>query len=68
MDMTKRAVKAALGFEKDAELARFFGVTRQAISQMGEDEPLPEGRQWQARAKRPDLFGSPSTSKQQLAS
>lgn len=56
MDMTKRSVKAALGFEKDIELANFLGISKQAVSQMGDDEPMPEGRQWQARAKRPDLF------------
>lgn len=56
MDMTKRSVKALLGFEKDTELARFLGISKQAVSQMGDDDQLPEGRQWQLVAKRPDLF------------
>jgi hypothetical protein len=59
MDMTKRSVKAALGYEKDVELARFLGISKQAVSQIGEEDQLPEGRQWQARAKRPDLFPAP---------
>lgn len=56
MNMTKRAVREALG-GKDADMARFFGVTAGAVSQWPDDELLPEGRQWQARALRPDLFG-----------
>ena len=56
MEMTKRSVKETLGFEKDIELANFLGISKQAVSQMGEDEPLPEGRQWQVRALRPDAF------------
>ncbi len=56
MNMTKRAVREALG-GKDADVARFFGVTAGAVSQWPDDELLPEGRQWQARALRPDLFG-----------
>ncbi len=59
MDMTKRSVKAALGFEMDVELAKFLGISKQAVSRMPEDEPLPEGRQWQLRAERPGLFPPP---------
>ena len=58
MDMTKRAVKEALGIETDAELARFFDIGRWAVGQWPDDKPIPEGRQWQARALRPDLFGA----------
>lgn len=57
MDMTKREVKKALGIESDAELARFFGIGRWAVGQWPADDPIPSGRQWQARALRPDLFG-----------
>lgn len=56
MDLTKRAIKGALGIETDAELARFFGIGRWAVGQWPEDQPIPEARQWQLRAKRPDLF------------
>lgn len=56
MEMTKRSVKETLGFEKDIELATFLGISKQAVSQMGEDDALPEGRQWQIRALRPDKF------------
>lgn len=61
MDMTKQAVKSALELETDAELARFFGIGRWAVGQWPLDEPIPEGRQWQARALRPDLFGPAPT-------
>lgn len=59
MEMTKRNVKAALGFDTDAELARFFGIGRWAVGQWPDDKPIPEGRQWQLRAKRPELFPEP---------
>ncbi len=56
MEMTKRSVKASLGFKKDIELARFLGISKQAVGQIAEDDPLPEGRQWQVCALRPDVF------------
>lgn len=56
MQLTKRSVKQTLGFERDVELATLLGISKQAVSQMGEDDPLPEGRQWQLRALRPDAF------------
>lgn len=55
--LTKKVVRQALGFSRDSELAQFFGTTKQAVSKWSEDLPLPDGRQWQARALRPDLFG-----------
>jgi hypothetical protein len=66
MDMTKREVKAALGIKTDAELARFFegdkpgGLNRWAVGQWADDQPIPTARQWEARAKRPDLFPMPA--------
>ncbi|MCD0280497.1 hypothetical protein JWH04_16425 [Xanthomonas melonis] len=57
--ITKRSAREALGFSRDVELAKFFGTTKQAVSAWPEDRPLPEGRQWQARAIRPDVFGPP---------
>ena len=56
MDITKRAAKAALGYTQDAQLARVFVITRQALSRIGEDDPLPEHRQWELRAKFKHLF------------
>lgn len=56
MQITKRSAKAALGFLTDVEFASFLGCSKQAVSKMLEDEPLPDGRQWQLRALRPDLF------------
>lgn len=57
MDITKQAAKAALGIKTDTELAAFLGVTKQAVSSWGDDSPLPDGRQWQLLALRPDVFG-----------
>ena len=62
MNMTKREVKTALGIQTDADLARLFGIGRWAVGQWPEDQPIPEGRQWQLRAKRPDLFPMPDAS------
>jgi hypothetical protein len=56
MDITKRAVKAALGFKKDSELARFFGIGRGGVHHWKDDEAIPPLRQYQLRDKRPDLF------------
>lgn len=54
-NLTKRTARELLGVN-DAGLADFFNVTPGAISQWSEDEPLPKGRQWELRARRPDLF------------
>jgi hypothetical protein len=56
MNITKRQAKELLRIKTDAELARFFGVSRKAPHFWKEDEPLPEGRQWELRARRPELF------------
>ena len=61
MDITKRSAKKALGFETDVELAKFLGVTKQALTRVSDDEALPAGHQWQLRAKRPDLFPVPAS-------
>jgi hypothetical protein len=59
MNMTKRQIRDALGFQLDKELAEFFGVGKAAISAWDEEKPIPEGRQWQAHAKRPDRVPAP---------
>lgn len=62
MDITKRALKKALGIETDVEVAAFFNTSKQAVGQWGDDDAaLPVGRQWEARARRPDLFPAPAT-------
>lgn len=61
MDMTKSAVKAALGLETDASLAALLGVGRWAVGQWPADKEIPKARQWQLQAMRPDLFPAPST-------
>jgi hypothetical protein len=55
--MTKAAIREALGFSTDAELADFFGITAGAVSQWSENLPIPRARQWQAHALRPGTFG-----------
>lgn len=59
MEMTKQAVKRALGIETDADLARQFTppIGRWAVGQWAEDKPIPAGRQWELRAKFPNKFG-----------
>jgi hypothetical protein len=59
MEITKRAAKTALQLDTDAALARFFGVGRWAVGQWPEDEALPDSRQWELRAKHPELFPLP---------
>ncbi len=59
MNMTKPQIREALGIETDTELATFFDTSKQAIYGWGDDKPIPEGRQWQARAKRPDVIPAP---------
>lgn len=56
MDITKASLKSALGIKTDADLAREFDTTRQAIGQWEADKPIPELRQLQLRARRPELF------------
>jgi DNA-binding XRE family transcriptional regulator len=59
MNTSKREAKALLGLTTDADLARLLGISRQALHAIDDDEPLPDGRQWQLRALRPDLFPLP---------
>jgi len=59
MSISKREAKAILGLKTDADLARFLGISRQALHAIDDDEPLPDGRQWQLRALRSDLFSLP---------
>lgn len=59
MNMTKREVKEALNIESDADLARYFGIGRWAVGQWPDDAPIPQGRQWELRAKMPATFPTP---------
>jgi hypothetical protein len=59
MTITKRTAKEALGIQTDADLARVLRIKRQALTKVADNDPLPEGRQWQLRAIRPDLFPAP---------
>ena len=53
--LTKAQLRTALG--SDAAVAAFFGISRAAVAQWGDHDPVPELRQLQAQQKRPDLFG-----------
>lgn len=60
MGITKSQLMAALGFEKQTELAGYFGLTVSAISQWADDEPVPELRELQARQRSPHAFVQPA--------
>lgn len=60
MRMTKTQVKAALGVETDAELAKIFDIGRWAVGQWSPDKPIPEGRQWQLCKLYPDQIPLPT--------
>jgi hypothetical protein len=60
MDITKRQIKEALRLTTDVEVAAFFGTSKQAVGAWGDDDPIPDGRQWQAIALRPDVFDAPA--------
>lgn len=62
MNMTKQEVKAALGYSTDVELAKLFAIGRWAVGQWKDDEPIPDQRQWELRARFPDLFPLPQGS------
>ena len=61
-DITKLQAKHALGIDSDTALGNWFNdkPTKQAVGKWGDDEPLPPARQWELRARRPDLFGKPA--------
>ncbi|HEL5320701.1 TPA: hypothetical protein UOJ11_000323 [Stenotrophomonas maltophilia] len=52
----KRQVRTRLGFQTDAELARFFGISRSAVSQWSKDFPIPALRQYILHQRYPNLF------------
>lgn len=56
--ITKNDLKGLLGVTKDVDLAKFFQIGKAAVGHWADDEPIPEGRYWQARALRPELFPS----------
>jgi hypothetical protein len=53
---SKRQVRTRLGFRTDAELARFFGISRSAVSQWPRDFPIPALRQYILHQRYPHLF------------
>ncbi|MBH1433527.1 hypothetical protein I5U42_19720 [Stenotrophomonas maltophilia] len=53
---SKRQVRTRLGFRTDAELARFFGISRSAVSQWPKDFPIPALRQYILHQRYPGLF------------
>jgi hypothetical protein len=67
MQMTKRAVKEALGITSDAELGRVFNLSRRAPHLWPDDEPIPELRQLQLQVMRPEIFGGPQDAKKKAS-
>lgn len=59
MAMTKTEVKKVLNIETDAQLAREFGIGRWAVGQWPDNDPIPDARQWELRAKYPRKFPTP---------
>lgn len=60
--ITKERALQAFGGSQ-AELARALKIKPQAVQQWPDGEPIPELRQWQLCALRPDIFGkAPTTS------
>ncbi len=57
--ITKAELRQALGFDTDAQLAGFYGISASAVSLWNEDGPIPELRRLQALQRRPDLFQQP---------
>jgi hypothetical protein len=57
---TKQEVMDALGIKRNADLARFFGVTRGAVHFWRPDAPLPPAKLADLRRMRPDLFPTPA--------
>ena len=61
MELTKRAVRTALGFTKDIQLAAWFGVGKAAVSNWPEDEPSDvAGDAWAGVIPMTTTFGAPS--------
>ena len=54
--LSKRQVRTRLGFQTDAELARFFGISRSAVSQWPKEFPIPALRQYILHQRYPNLF------------
>ncbi|HDS1578671.1 hypothetical protein [uncultured Stenotrophomonas sp.] len=55
---SKWAVRTRMGFRTDAELARFFGISRSAVSQWPKNRPIPALRQYILHQRFPGLFPS----------
>lgn len=57
--ITKADAKRLLGLQTDVELSKWFAdqPTKQAVGKWEDNAPLPDGRQWELHARRPDLFG-----------
>jgi hypothetical protein len=54
--LSKKDLRDRLGFESDADLARWFDISQAAVSQWPEQGAIPRQRALEAVVKRPDLF------------
>lgn len=56
LTLTKRELRDRLGLKSDAALAAYFPVTRAAVAQWGEEEPVPVRRLMEAVIRNPEAF------------
>lgn len=54
--ITKKDLRRLLGLDTDAELARYYGISRSSVSEWGDDDPVPELRVLQAMQRNPEKF------------
>jgi hypothetical protein len=54
--LTKLQIMGVLGFTKQVELADYFQISEQAVSQWPDEEPIPELRELQARQRDQSKF------------
>ena len=57
MNLTKSQAKQRLGVSTDTALARVLGCTKQNLTGIGDDAPLPDSLCWRGYKQRPDVFG-----------
>lgn len=64
--ISKKNLRERLRLNTDADLAGYFRISRAAVAQWGEDDPVPELRLFQAMKRDPAAFpeflGTPAES------
>jgi hypothetical protein len=66
--MTKTEVIELLEMRSGAQLARLLGISRSAVAQWPDDQPIPEKQLLRLRYElRPDVFGPAPSADQKAA-